>query len=56
VKTEQFDNRIFPPRLTMDNYAVFISENMESAEREQIRIQKEIEEHISKRFCIPDDI
>ena len=54
MKAGQFDRKQFPPRLTMDDYADFISENLEFAEHEQIRRQKEIEEHITKRFCIPD--
>ena len=54
MKAGPFDKEQLPPRLTMDDYADFISENLESAESEQIRMQKEIEEHITKRFFIPD--
>ncbi len=52
----QYDNKEFPPHLTMDEYADFISENLKFADREQIRVQKELEERITKRFCIPDEI
>jgi len=51
----EYKNQVLPPRLTMDEYADFISKNLESADRKQIRLQKEIEERITKRFCIPDE-
>ena len=44
-----------PPRLTMDEYVVFVSESLRHGNREFNRIQKELEDCISKPFCLPKD-
>jgi len=52
MNTVEYDKQTFPPHLAMDEYADFLSENVKSAGHEQIRIQNEIEERITKRFCV----
>lgn len=47
-------NITLPPRLTMDEYAEFIFENMAHCDLELAAKQKEIEEQILKPFQIKD--
>ena len=42
-----------PPRLSMEAYADFVSENWNGGNSAQMRLQKTIEERINKPFSIP---
>ena len=45
-----------PPRLTMDEYADFVSETLRHGDPERIARQKEIEERIVLPFRIPEGL
>lgn len=42
-----------PPRLSMTEYADFVSANWKNGNRDQMRRQKEIEKQIEKPFRMP---
>ena len=43
-------SELLPPRLSMDAYVDFVEESFRSRDSKQARRQKELEEHITKRF------
>jgi len=49
------DTSPMPPRLSMDEYVDFMSQNMEHRVLDQTLIQKDIEERILKPFSLHSD-
>ncbi len=41
-----------PPSLSMDDYADFIEETLKYCDKSKAKLQKKIEEKITKPFCI----
>ena len=52
MNLHRLDHQPLPPRLTMDQYADFISDNLRECDQELVRRQKDIEEQITRPFCI----
>jgi len=44
-----------PPRLSMDEYADFVSQNLQTRRRDLVERQKSIEEQITARFDLSDE-
>ena len=49
-KTRQNPFDLFPPRLSMEEYMDYVSECLQRADPEKVKLQKALEERIEKPF------